>query len=71
MEKGSVELAGQQRVRHVPQKLLQQSSHIMDTVFQVQPDIHTQVKVLPQLRDVQKKSVSADDQDVGDLKNGK
>lgn len=43
---GSVELLGEQRVRHVPEELLQESSHIMNAVFFVQLDFDTTIKLL-------------------------
>lgn len=47
MQEGGVELSGQQRIRHVPQKLFEQCCHIVDTVLLIQLDVNTHVKVLP------------------------
>lgn len=48
-QEGAVELSGNQRIRHVPQKLLQQSSHIVDALVLVQENIQSLVKLFPQL----------------------
>ena len=50
VDEGSVELLGEQRVRHVPQEFLQQCSHVMDTVLLIQLHVHTPIKLLPQLQ---------------------
>lgn len=47
MQEGGVELSGQQRIRHVPQKLFEQCCHIVDAVLLIQLDVNAHVKVLP------------------------
>lgn len=46
VDEGCVELLGQERVRHVPEELLQQRSHIMDAVLLIQLNVDAAVKLL-------------------------
>lgn len=46
IDEGCVQLPGEKGVRHVPQELLQQGSHIMDAVLFLQRDIDPTVKFL-------------------------
>lgn len=50
-EEGCIELPGNQGIRHVPKKLFEQSSHIMNTLMLIQENIQSLVKLFPQLKD--------------------
>lgn len=50
VDEGCVELPGEQRVRHVPEELLQQSCHVVHAVVLVQLDVDAAVKLLTKLR---------------------
>lgn len=49
IDEGCVQLPGEKGVRHVPQELLQQGSHVMNAVLFLQGDINPTVKFLTQL----------------------
>lgn len=46
VDEGCVEFLGQKRVRHVPEELLQQCSHIMNAVLFVQLNVNATIKLL-------------------------
>lgn len=49
-QKCSLELFWDKRLREVPQKLLQQSRHVMDTVFDCQCDLSSTIELVSQLQ---------------------
>lgn len=59
VDESRVELLGEQRVRHVPEELLQQGCHIVDAVLLIQRDVDTAIKLLAQLKEGQKKKKRA------------
>lgn len=46
VNEGRVELLGEKGVRHVPEELLQQSSHVVNAVLLVQRDVNAAIKLL-------------------------
>ena len=49
VDEGRVELLGEKRVGHVPEELLQQSSHVVNAVLLVQLDVDAAIELLAQL----------------------
>lgn len=61
-EEGSVELPGNQGIRHVPKKLFEQSSHVMNALMLIQENIQALVKLFPQLKDGRKEKNKSNSQ---------